>query len=832
MQTHGGAPATAAIETVGGKRYFHILVLVDWDRDGLFSHPVSDVSSWVEEVALDRSLSGSVPGELMVVEGYSAAELTLKLSGEFEGLPLTAVFSTYNGNSPLYTVAQEGCEITYQIGVETSTGTVWYPQFVGNVRYTSPDRGAGVVTLSALDRAEKMRQPVQLPVWAVASWQAGRGYNRAQLCYSHWVIDQCLRTADASTTPYRWITPQEGAVLGLNENWGLQLWVTGNGAYIPNVGTLDNARVQGFPKPEVGGAVMYTRLGEAHPDVKAETEVSQRRPYSLSGTTSDATGIVPALQAADPNSDALKSYYLGYRAVDPYLAEQDRNGSHRIGFTLLTRGYSNWWATANVVPLEVYIGGNRTLRIRFQAGLVRAEVWDWVNDVADIVSPFIGIPTGTDSVQIEALFTNMFSATARRIGLRAGVNSTASAAYSAYPLDPIPTDQRGSIVSVRHQVAMQDIYWALKFITSTDISDAAFANYARRPATYAAVLDEGLNKLTLMPKASYEDAWALAGSVADAEMGAIFWDEEGVFRFWNRTTIEDLQAAPVRTLTLDYAEDLGITNSLDSVRGIVTVDALTASADQMTIFSADDVEQFYVPDLTDIRIKVPQSGDVQSVSPGKITRYSTASNIHGVPIWNDTLISGYVAQFYVSGAWAEHNELSSGVDVIPFSDGQGNTIIRVWNGYPYPCRFVHLRVLGTLVNREDNSVTSYRDEASVDRYGPRNLPLEGDWVQQQPGSLLLLGDFMLNRTTHPIPSTEDIPIPGDPRLQLGDCVDVRDSNGLGELLRLQILGYRRVLSRGGGMTDHLNVELIRPSLVGIWDSEQYGRWDTTLIWGP
>ena len=830
MQTHGGTAAANEIEKVGGVRHFRHELLVDWNRDGQFDHPLSDLSNLVEETALDRSLVGSAPSEIMLIEGYSAAELSATLVGEQSGLSVVALFSTYNGLSPLYTMDQEGCEVTYRIGVDTVIGTIWYPQFVGNVRYTSPDRGSGTVAFRALDRAEKMRQPVNLPVWATASWQAARGYRRAQLCSSHWVIDQCLRTADASPTPYRWITPEEASVLGLDTKWGMQFWLSGNGAYIPNVGILDNARVQGFPKPEVGGAIMYTRFGEAHPDAKAEVELTGRQPYTLSPTTTDATGIVPALQPADSNSDALKSYYLAYRAVDPYNADLDRNGTHRMGFTLLTRGYADWWQTANTVPLEIYIGGNRTARIRFLDGQCRAECWDWINDVADIVTGWIDIPVGAQAIQIEAQFTTMFSPTERRMGIRAGANTTGLVSFSAYPFGVVPTDPRASIISVRHQVAMQDVYWSIKFVGSSSMPESNFGLYARRAAKYSAILDEGLNKLTLMPQASYEDAWALASSVASAEMGAIFWTETGVFKFWNRDTIAALQESAVRTITLDHVEDLGITNSLDSVRGIVTVDALYATADMTTIFSSDDVEQFYVGATTDIAIKVPNSGDIQSVSPGKVLRYSTVANGHGVPIWSDSVINGYVAQFYISGAWAEHNELVSGVDIEPFSDGQGNTVVRVWNGYPYPVRFSKLRVLGTQVSRQDNSITQFRDQASVDKYGPRNWPLSGDWVQDQPTTITRLGEFSLARSARPIPTAQDIPIPGDPRLQLGDCIDARDPSGMGELLRLQILGYRRVVSRKTGATDHLAVELIRPAGVGLWDSVQYGRWDTTFIW--
>jgi hypothetical protein len=378
------------------------------------------------------------------------------------------------------------------------------------------------------------------------------------------------------------------------------------------------------------------------------------------------------------------------------------------------------------------------------------------------------------------------------------------------------------------------VYWVNRATVFGDFVTSRFETYARRAARYAGVLDEGLNKLTLMPNTSYEDAWELAGAVAAAEMGAVFWDEAGTFRFWNRDTITAKQAAAVRTLTPSDVEGLSLENSLDSLRNIVQADALLATADQAMIFDSSDNEEFFVPGATAVVRNIPASNDVMAAQPGFVTRYSSTAG--SFPVWNANVQHGYVVQWYEGGSWHEMDNRTSGVDILAYSDGQGNTTLRFWNGYGEAARFsdnagnARLRVLGTSVMRSDNVVTEFRDNASVAKYGPRNLPLSGDWVQTQPTTITRLGQFMLDRTTQSIPVITDVPIPGDPRLQLADCVDIRDPWGIGEQLKLQILGYKRVFSKNGGLTDHLSVELIRPSLLGIWDSPQYGRWDETLIW--
>ena len=54
----------------------------DWNRNGLYDHPLSDLTSLVEEVSVSRALASTLPAEVGLVEGYSSAELSVTLSGE------------------------------------------------------------------------------------------------------------------------------------------------------------------------------------------------------------------------------------------------------------------------------------------------------------------------------------------------------------------------------------------------------------------------------------------------------------------------------------------------------------------------------------------------------------------------------------------------------------------------------------------------------------------------------------------------------------------------------------------------------------------------------
>src|SRR5690606_15852679 len=112
------------------------------------------------------------------------------------------------------------------------------------------------------------------------------------------------------------------------------------------------------------------------------------------------------------------------------------------------------------------------------------------------------------------------------------------------------------------------------FYSSRAGQDPAFMpESAIRRSSYLAELDSGKNRLTYKSYTDPKEAWEIITSVAAAEMGAVFWDEEGVFRFWNLDTIQEKQGTVVRRLSLDEASDLVISNSLDSVRNIYTVKA-------------------------------------------------------------------------------------------------------------------------------------------------------------------------------------------------------------------------------------------------------------------
>lgn len=794
-----------------GERSFVVSLMVDWNRNGLFDHALSDMSEFVHTATTDRALQGAAPMALSLVEGSASAELSVTLSGEdAEGRSLASVFSPYQINSPFWAMNLIGCEVRYEIGVDTvAFGVLWYPQFIGNIRTISPNRGLNNVDITALDRAELLRRPVMFANWAVSERQANEGRLAGQLMESHHMIDLCLRQCDVSVSPVRPITMVEvgGDVNPLN---GTQVWVSGNGGVTPLVGWMDNQTHQEFTDLE-NGEPMYEAIGLHHP------------------FTPDATKPPLAFAALGNNTtdDSLLYWARDRSSINVGAA-------HVMGFTLIQSEGQNstYWSTMpDTLIMTVGLGQYHQMEFWMGAG----EVWSaWRRSAPNPVpvvrsSSRVPIPAG-DTCNIFAMW-DAYNVLGPRVYVEADTNNngieTGAAVSFSGVYDPFP-----GLVTINHQVAMQDV-----FFTSTNFTTVnSGVVWKPKAATYAAALDRGLNRLSYMPINGKPEAWDTIKSVAAAELGAVFWDEEGRFLFWNFDTIQDKRNTIVREITLDDLTALDITSTIDSVRNIYAMDQIKARSVWNNAYISQDVDEFYVPPgvFKEFRLYID---DIVSPEPGKLTRYKT-TGADPVSTWTDDVQNGYVFQWWNGSSWNEAvTGNTAGVDIECFYDTDGQVVVRIYNGWAEPIRLASgsgdsggpkFHMKGTHANRYDNQTITTQDDASIDEYGPQVLSLSGDWYQDTSNFNNVLSKY-LSKTVAPTPTTDAITIVGDPRLQLGDAIRVRDISGFGERFDVQIYGIRRSFSVDSGLTDTLSVEMLPAA--GRWDDPVYGIWEQTFVWG-
>ena len=802
MQTHGGTAAENAI--LSPERSFIPRVLVDWDNDGNYDHPLSDMSPYLKTVTTRRSLRGSAPEEILLIEGASAAELDVRFSGMYGDLPLYKVFSPYQPDSPFWGIDTVGVEVTYEIGVVSDSGIVWYPQFVGQIRETSPDRGTGYVTITALDRVEKLRRPIQIPFWAMYEYhRTVLGRVEGQLVGSEWIIDHCLKASDISPTPYRPATREENG-LADDDATGPQLWVSGVGGWVPSIGWVNNYPEQEFPDTEVTGAEMYEQEGWPHPDVTDGV-----RPMNLAGVGSgtDETLVFSALNRQSMN----------------------KAGIQVAGFTLVSRGTNgDYYKTApDFKVMNIDLGDGCDLELWIGDTGKFWSVWKSQSPVQSVTSPKVTIPLTGDAHRMIVVW-DAFHASGAKVWIQAGTNTSGVdwTTTSTVLSNPSQGDNLKGFVWIYRKVPMQDVFWTSTNFVSSSIE--LMVPWSGRQATYAASLDRGLNRLSFQPDVNGTDAWDVISQVVGAEFGAAFWDESGIFRFWNRETIQDKSTDIVREVHLDDLIGLGITNTLDSVRNIWTLDADRKMAVFNTVIDADTADQFYVPATTN-RIFRLWYDNVANIDPGQVTRYTSGT-------WDEWVNFGYVVQWFTGTVWEERADFVSGIDIRCYLNAFGEVVVDIWNGYNFPARLAisdtqpAFRVRGTYLQDQGSQALSVKDTGSIERFQGRNMLLNSEWHQEFSNNAGLL-DTMLNRTSYPVPTTTQVSMAGDPRIQLADALRIVDPDGFGEQFDVQVYSIDRVFDVDTGLTDTYSVELSRRP-AGIWDDPIMGRWDTpTFIWG-
>lgn len=811
MQTHGGVAAEEAVTSP--ERKFHHRLRVDWERDFDYSHVMTDMSKYVQSVTTDRSLQGSAPQSLTLVQGSAAAEMTIRLGGDYSvDYSIADIFSPYQVNSPFWNMDLIGCECLFEIGIETALGVVWYNQFIGLIRTITPVRADASVEIRVLDRAEILRRPVEFPPWAMFQYHSTfENSTISQLCDSQWVIDTCLRKSQISPTPNR---PWNLEEFGLNDDDPTrpQFWLSGTGSYLPTIGFLDNWDAFKFPNDDADFE-MYT-VGPVHPN-SPEPEV---KPKAIGGV-------------GDGYGNQLR-YWADDREKMNSAAVQI------MGLSLVTdpdAQNSQYYLTApSQVLMRVEFGDKYYAEIWLAGGAV-VGVWGDAHTSTAYGTSFVAIPAGQDSVRI-GFVVDAFHPSGVRAYLSAGSNNTGP---GWDVINPALTwagrdwDYKG-MVTVTHRMPICDVWY-----TGTNFgggSPESWVNdFGARDATYGAVLDSGFNRFSFMPFVTAEDAWQVICDVANAEFGSVFFDENGIFRFWNYNTVRMLQNSPVRTLTLDQVSNLEFTSYSDSVANIITVDAADRRSFFDTIFESSNEWEFILPAGVFSRFEIPIA-DMQTHTPEQPPRYETIVPGSALPTWDDTIKHGYVAQFYhLDGLWYEDALLVGNLAFDQWRNHNGNLVIEVWNGWPLDARLwtnedsSGVRISGTKMGEITRRNYTYKDVASVNKYGGRNMSLSGPWYQEfhwVTGGIAMI----IQVTKDPIPDTESIVMAGDPRVQLGDTFRVTDPDGFGKRFDMQVFGITRTYDVNQGLTDTLAVKLVKTA-GGIWDDSQYGIWGSTFVWG-
>lgn len=885
MQQQFNAALAAALAP-GQVRNMTVLCQFDWGRDGTFSNQFSDLSDNVTDWVLDKQGTGSYPTTLEVVEGYAGATLTITLAGnakDTRSTPVWRLFSPYAGFM-LGRVGYAGAPVQLSLVIATSAGPVTLRQFTGVVQMAVPSRGNSNVTVTCLDGAGICQVPATLPPWAssatIQNLLGGSNplapdvYDTCQIMLS-WVIERLLRTAGfyqgpqwPSNTMLAWTLT--GAALPDVGHFAIEdtlingTFQFGYGEFlIPNKtpASLNGASVwvpnNGFVN--VLGAVIPYQYGPAFIGVGnlPAWPGGPRYVTEVTGCAHSATtypgGAINSYGSNNSNLMTMGAWV--YRD-----ASQSNSVFSTIQIHLEEARYDYHYNSGNQYPAQVQ------LNINHNSGLMSLQVknngwgstWSWSTSTA--------IP---NNAWTYVYFTLAFTSTAI-LGycstsggtslMTPGTNGGVAAAIGSLPYTLPPNSSLLGQVNAAGPMN----YASISYQYNTPIANLVTPPSAP-PVAYTGRMDLSITRLNWLPDEYQQPVWDLLKAIAEAELGIIYFDEMDNPVFYNRGSVQALsQLAPQFTITLDDAQDITPTTTLDSVVNNLSmtwtskqgqeysavykeagatdfqIASGAAESNNITLSDVQSIRNEFVSWRTQAQGYGYTSGtpqynyDIGGQGPGVGYTYKDWMNFYGPDFWTDGF-TAHVPSGALNGAqpaddtgincevwlgWVTGEQEIRHVRFITSSGNASTCYFSVDDTTPF------LNVQGTAIVDNNGGTITLTDSTSQANYGPRALPMPASDWNQDPVTLNVVVASLLQDLKQPTPYMAAIPCLGDPRIQLMDVGQVVDPAGMGSMSGL-VNGIHREFSITAGLTDSLTFRLVSTGYAWVLDDPNLSILDAT-----
>lgn len=762
MQLSGDAALDAAVNATDRKVVYK--VEIDWNRNGLYDHTLSDVSRAVESVRVDRNVNGALPPESTLLEGYYSGQLQLQLSGKTaSGHSIVQQMAMWRTDSLLFGQARTGVRIRVHIGHRTSTGAeTLVPQFVGTIIDCKVLSGPGLVAIIANDLSEDMRGSIDLPTWGMSiPSQLSQSLNLSLRVNNQWPIDYVFRKNGYYSSPK------------------------------PHSRVFWAATMHGSPVPEIGHRTQYL-IGEG---ILTDEESAYRPGRPGWGL---AYGGTPTWWAAI-SSRAEVTGWTGARSQTLVMQCQVETTNAEGVYPGQPGALFSWssgtsYSSGNTFIL--YLTSTRRLMLNtYQDTTLRTST----------LGPTLAAGWQDAWVEIEISASGVGS-TLRWVG---GTTSTTdlSGLYAN------PPGAGYSTVVIFGQQPIQDVHMSNR----TGLAAGA-TRY--NPATWTPQydLDTSLNEVIGLPIRRGVSSWDLLREIVGAEFGTLGFSESGRPFFYNRDTIRRSTLTTTRTLTNERTlSEISLTERGSARRNVITAPVaeirrtgpIDSTKAWVRVFELQDSNMILLPPgNSSFRFTLDVPGGVLSeVDPTLMTTaaFDAAASdpsVHGfaaIRVQDGTQVS--------SGITASVTPLSpttSGNDVfnIGFANTGGWAKLRTTGGDPA------LRLRGLGMVRATEKVYTWRRETSIADIGEKVLDLPSSEWYQSPDQLAALAYSLLKDLSSPVPLVDQIESVGDCRAQLTDAVLIEDKAMLGGPFLCTLSGITRSLlisGAGAKLTDTLSV---------------------------
>ncbi|UUV33605.1 hypothetical protein NQK81_09160 [Amycolatopsis roodepoortensis] len=731
-------------------------VRVDWGRSGGFDHPLSDLSTVAESLVIERQISGDLPDECTLIEGYTTATLAATLAGQRadDSRDIARVLTPYRPDSLLRDTDLVDAPLTCDLGLLTASGRELVRQFTGSTRTLTLSATGRSVELAALDPAETLRASVTLPPVAQEEEQH---YNTTEWPFqwrinTQWVIDYVLRRNGIFASP----PPRPDCMFAMTCHGGLIADVGFNSDF--GYGEKLDASVPAFvPGPYGMLAANGTAKLSANMNANAALEFYPSWPGRGHLFEFHCKAGASNTFAPNMNGDIL-SMSTGVRGIS--------GGTFAVGVT-----------TGGRVVLKVH--SNRSLVTTINGPTFAGEAaWHrvglWFRYTS---SPKYTIET---CWMVDGTITPIATETVPLIS-----EESSSGGTRVFACTPVPVS-----------------------CLQISIAAAPPADWGA-PHTPQAEIDTGLNWMTGLPDIVNADSFDVLKQAAAAEFGVISYSENGRFRFLNRDTVHALAARPA-TATLSAAgalTELSLSTSLDSIRNEISLTAVPRlkSMKDVNVYEPATADELEAPMGTSRPIVTFQTrstflGNLLSVYP--LSTYTNEGYKHFSacrPIRRDT------------GA-----EVTTGITVRAMPVSQDRVKLEIQNTNSFALRFAlddrrtpALRLVGNPVINGRPIAHVATHDASIARYGRRVLALPDNPFRQTLDSMQAITTSLLADLAQPTTVLRDIAVVGDPRRRLLDTLHIHDPDGLGGPIAAVVIGSRRTLSTTDGLADTLTLRVRR-----------------------
>lgn len=715
MQTSAAIAAAA----VAQERAPDATLKVDWDANGNYTDSYDDLSARIESLTITRQLASDLPDEVAGVAGYSSAQLDVVLAGDptTEADNAWSYFSPFNTASALYGKRRRWRTCQVQLGFAGTT----LPAFTGKTTSLKVDVASRSATLSALDNAETMRGPVDLPV-VVAD---NKGDVRPGLPAS-WVIDYIARACGYYATPPARSTP---------------LWAaTFAGSAYPHVGTIHRTL-------QAGGLPVTTAVGKFIQAINSNLPILEYNTAASGSTNNNAEvlmdGWIYTQGGTGFNGIAELTSTLGSTTANKISLTLDATSNHlMLGVRRTASGTITWYDSGVAVPLNqwVYVGAHlyvtsSAVTIHFRVNATSATVTGSASSITGQAAlNLLSFGSAEDNTGFFAAGVNR--AEAWQVS-NPGTTTSAPTWNNGYvSTATIQASLNSLIVTVPTQASAWDTVQAIaaaEFATVGFDESGNFTYYTRNrwtaaPYTTSQRTISSADSLTAL--STSEDITQVRNHIRAAATPAALNTAGWV---WNLSTVTSVPASGSTTVTADLGGPVyGLSTSIRY-----------ASSSGMS-------------GQSQYRANAKADGSGAAVSNLTFTVTVSAAQIVTITITNPNAFIVYLVS-------------SSG-----FTDPAGTPSLALWGQQVLFATSAQPDLSSAGVTIPAQTLVDVSDSTSIGQHGDQLLDVPDNPWRQDGASLNSLATDLLARLKDPPAVLEGLTIIGDPRLQLGDRITVSD----------------------------------------------------------